>query len=226
MGASKSKQQKNHEEIKQHRVENTNEKDHAILQLKNSRDKIKKHIKKLEEEVKSIHILAKKLYNDNKHQSAKIALKRKIMKEKLIHDSENGYLLIVKMIDTVEWESINVQLFEALQTGNNLLEQFRQEMPIDKIEEILEGVNESSDRNEEINFMINGNNNNVLEDEELLKALDNLLQNDQEIKDNIINNNMNIINLPSVPQYPILPTIPTTEININDNTYELQQELL
>lgn len=220
MGATKSKNRQNNEHLKeQHRKENTTDKDKAILQLKNSRDRIKKYIKKLEEEAKSIHMLAKKLYNDNKPQSAKIALKRKIMKEKLMHDSEKGYLMIVKMIDTVEWESTNVQVFEALETGNKLLEQLRKDMPIDKIEEILEGMNESSEKNEEINFIINGNNN-LLEDEELLKALDDLIQKDQGI---INTDNMNI-NLPEVPIHPILPPTPTNEININDKSLKIYEQ--
>ena len=95
-------------------------------------------------------------------------------------------------------------------------------MPIDRIEEILEGVKESEEKNEEINLIINGNNN-LEEDEDLLKALDDLMKQDQETTDNKNkNDNMNArnIDLPEVPKYPILPPAPTTEI-INDKSQEL-----
>jgi hypothetical protein len=97
-------------------------------------------------------------------------------------------------------------------------------MPIDKIEEILEGMNESSEKNEEINFIINGNNN-LLEDEELLKELDDLMEQDQmktinnNYKNNMIEKKSDTAiydsSLPKVPQHPILPSVPTTAIVID-----------
>lgn len=52
---------------------------------------------------------------------AKLALKLKKYKEQQMHQADEHLIQVLGMLDTVEWETQQLQVFEGLKAGNSIL---------------------------------------------------------------------------------------------------------
>ena len=70
-----------------------------------------------------------------------MVLKLRKHKEDAADKVDSQLLTIVQMIDDVEWESMNMQVLNALKSGTAALNQMHEEMSADDVAALLEDTN-------------------------------------------------------------------------------------
>ncbi|TYZ62475.1 hypothetical protein PybrP1_005596 [[Pythium] brassicae (nom. inval.)] len=139
-------------------------KDKAILDLKNARDRLRKYQARLDVEAQQLHESAKKLLLAEKRDRAKLALKVKKFKEQQMKQADEHLLTVLEMLDTVEWETQQLKVFEGLKAGNSLLNAIHQEMSVEAVENLMLETEEAQETANEISRLIGGSL--TLEDED------------------------------------------------------------
>jgi charged multivesicular body protein 6 len=86
---------------------------------------------------------AKELIRQQKKERALLCLKLRKYKENELNQIDGKLLSIMEMIEQVEWESANMEVLKALQSGNEVLNKYHQEMSVDDVEALLEETNEA-----------------------------------------------------------------------------------
>ncbi|KAJ0398826.1 hypothetical protein P43SY_004957 [Pythium insidiosum] len=112
-------------------------KDKAILELKNARDRLKKYQTRLDIEAQQLQDSAKQLLQADKRDRAKLALKVKKFKEQQIKQADSHLLTVLEMLDTVEWESQQLKVFEGLKAGNSVLDAIHKEMSVEAVQNLM-----------------------------------------------------------------------------------------
>ncbi|DBA01103.1 TPA: hypothetical protein N0F65_001731 [Lagenidium giganteum] len=143
-------------------------KDKAILDLKNARDRLKKYQIRLELEAQQLHESAKRLLQVEKRDRAKLALKVKKFKEQQIKLADEQLLRVLEMLDTVEWETQQLKVFEGLKAGNSILNALHQEMSVEAVENLMLETEEAQATANEISRLIGGSL--TIEDEDAVLA--------------------------------------------------------
>ncbi len=80
-------------------------KDKAILELKASRDRLKKYQNQLEQESVTLHEKARALLAKKQKERAKLCLKMRKFKLHQLEKADAHLLNVLQMVDSVEWES-------------------------------------------------------------------------------------------------------------------------
>uniref|UniRef100_A0AAV1T4W7 Charged multivesicular body protein 6 n=1 Tax=Peronospora matthiolae TaxID=2874970 RepID=A0AAV1T4W7_9STRA len=132
-------------------------KDKAILDLKNARDRLRRYQTRLDIEAKLLHESAKKLLQAGKRDRAKLALKLKKYKEQQMQQADENLMQVLEMLDTVEWETRQLQVFEGLKAGNSILNAIHKEMTVEALEELMLETEEARTMANEISKIIGGN---------------------------------------------------------------------
>ncbi|CAH0518678.1 unnamed protein product [Peronospora belbahrii] len=132
-------------------------KDKATLDLKNARDRLKKYQTRLDIEANQLHESAKKLLQAGKRDRAKLALKLKKYKEQQMHQADNHLIQVLGMLDTMEWETQQLQVFEGLKAGNSILNAIHKEMTVEAVEALMLETEEAQAMANEISRIIGGN---------------------------------------------------------------------
>jgi charged multivesicular body protein 6 len=123
------------------------DKDEAVLELKISRDKLKRYRKRLEIESGKLEGQARELIRRNQRARALLVLKLRKHKEQAVDSTDASLLSVMKMIEDVEWASISVDVMKALEVGTNALKMIHQEMSIDDVEVLLEETQDAIEVN-------------------------------------------------------------------------------
>jgi charged multivesicular body protein 6 len=110
--------------------------DRAVLDLKLQRDKLNKHAKAINRFSEKQNELAKSLLKEGKKDAALICLKRRKLHESQLKKVENLMENIQKMIDTVEFATIQQEVALALKSGTTALQELQKNMSLDEIEKI------------------------------------------------------------------------------------------
>uniref|UniRef100_M4BUD2 hydroxymethylglutaryl-CoA lyase n=1 Tax=Hyaloperonospora arabidopsidis (strain Emoy2) TaxID=559515 RepID=M4BUD2_HYAAE len=132
-------------------------KDKAILDLKNARDRLRRYQTRLDIEAKQLHESAKNLLQAGKRDRAKLALKLKKYKEQQMQQADEHLIQVLEMLDTVEWETRQLQVFEGLKAGNSILNAIHKEMTVEALEELMLETEEAHTMANEISKIIGGN---------------------------------------------------------------------
>ncbi|KAL3998813.1 Snf7 family protein [Acanthocheilonema viteae] len=130
--------------------------DHAILQLKNQRDKMKQYIKRNEKQMEREKELAKLLIKAKKKDRALLILKRKKYQESVTEKMLQQLDTIERMVNDLEFAVIEQKVVEQLRHGNEVLKRMNQMISVDDIEQIMDETKEAADFQEEISNMLSG----------------------------------------------------------------------
>jgi charged multivesicular body protein 6 len=191
------------------------DKDRAILELKNARDRLKKYRKKLGKDSEKLQAQAIELIKLKQRDRALLVLKLKRFKEKETNNADGQLISVLEMIDTVEWEHSNMEVLKALKSGTNMLNKMHEEMSLDDIENLLDETNEAIEVENQINSLIAGQLN-VADDEELELELAGLMK--DELQTGNLKKTVNTatavdeIKFPVVPTVPVMPTVPYHQV--------------
>ncbi len=99
---------------------------------------------------------AKALIVQKQRDRALLLLKLKRFKEKEVADIDNQLMSVLQMIDTVEWESANMEVLKALKTGTTALNKLHEEMSVDDVAALLDETNEAIEVENQINSLLAG----------------------------------------------------------------------
>lgn len=61
----------------------------------------------------------------------------KKFKEQQIKQADDHLLTVLEMLDTVEWETQQLQVFEGLKAGNSILNAIHKEMTVEAVENLM-----------------------------------------------------------------------------------------
>jgi len=130
--------------------------DRAVLDLKNARDRLHKYQKKLNIETEELQNRARKLVQEKKQDRAILLLKLKKYKEKQYQNVDGQLLTIMELIETIEWETQQLKVFDALKEGNQALKKLNEEMPLEEVEKLMEDTQEAIEYQEELSQLLSG----------------------------------------------------------------------
>ncbi|CAH1273859.1 CHMP6 [Branchiostoma lanceolatum] len=187
------------------------EQDKAILQLKQQRDKLRQYQKKIQANLDREREVAKKLLKDGKKEKAKLLLKKKRYQENMLQKTDNQIDQVEKMVDDIEFASIEMKVVEGLKKGNDCLKEMHKILSLENVEKILDETQEAVEYQREIDDLLAGGILTDEDEEAVLAELDEITKAD----------------LPAVPDEDVsLPEVPRDRIPEAEAPKERQRELV
>lgn len=147
--------------------------DRAIYQLKQQRDKLKQYQRKLDHVIARQTELAREALKRNQPERAKVYLRSKKQQESTIAKTYEQLGNLEHLIGTIEFKLIEKDVVQGLTIGSDVLKRLNSEMSVERIDKLLDTVDEENMKAAEILDMLgmtglslsNGEENEV--DEEL-----------------------------------------------------------
>jgi len=130
--------------------------DRAILDLKVQRDKLKQYQKKLQLVAEKETQVAKEALLKNNKRGALLALKKKKYQEQLLSKSEAQLLNLEQLTQSIEFALVEKDVFAGLEQGNLVLEEIHNEIPIEKVEKLMEDTTDAIAYQNEISEALSG----------------------------------------------------------------------
>lgn len=187
-------------------IKDTIEKNKKIVITLNKRlDHIEKKITL--EKNKALEKIKKK-----KKQSALINLKKKKMYEKQLNNLYSQIGNLEQQIIVLESSAINTNVIDTMKISNNTLKKINKENNIEKVEDLIDNIDEQINLNNEVNQLLRNPINDFENDQELLEELENLNRNDFE-------QNTHLPKLPQAPNNKV-------SFNIENNNIENEKDAL
>uniref|UniRef100_A0A0G4FT67 Charged multivesicular body protein 6 n=1 Tax=Chromera velia CCMP2878 TaxID=1169474 RepID=A0A0G4FT67_9ALVE len=112
--------------------------DRAILDLKNQKDQLTIHKRKLAALIPKDVEAAKKMIAEGRKQLALLALRKKKHHEKLVQDCENHLMMVEEMIGRVEMQQLESVTVSALAAGNTAVKKYREEVTVDYVANLVD----------------------------------------------------------------------------------------
>ncbi|RCK54675.1 Charged multivesicular body protein 6 [Candida viswanathii] len=187
--------------------------DKAIFQLKKQRDKLKQYQKRINTLIDKQTALARKAIVNNHPERAKFYLRSKKQQESLINTTFDQLNNLEKLIGTIEFKLIEKDVVYGLQQGNEVLQKLNNEMKVEKIESIIDQLEDEKLKVDEVTELLGsvGQQLNRIEEGEVDDELKNL---EEEIhgKKEPAKPVMDADKLPDAPKTEIMPDAPSNEI--------------
>ncbi|ETW32319.1 hypothetical protein PFFCH_00227 [Plasmodium falciparum FCH/4] len=147
----------------------------AILKNREAIDALEKKQVQVEKKIKQLEIEAKQKVQNNQMNSAKILLKRKKLYEQEIENILNNRLTLEDNMINLENMHLHKIAVSALSYAANTHKKLNNEINPQKVEKIIDTIQENKDMQEEINQALSFNLINNVDDDEIDKEL-NLLK--------------------------------------------------
>jgi len=145
------------------------EQDKAVLGLKQQRDKLNQHKKRIELNLDKERQVAKELLKQNKKEKARTLLKKKRYQENLLAQCDGQLDSIQQMIDNLEFAQIEIKVVENLKLGNESLKKLNSLMSVEEVERIMDETREAVEYQAEVDSLLSGAGL-TQEDEEAVQA--------------------------------------------------------
>ncbi|WPK24430.1 hypothetical protein PUMCH_001704 [Australozyma saopauloensis] len=194
---------------------NTNSKDtltaqdKAIFQLKKQRDALKQYQKKIYLVIDKQTDAAKEALRDGKPEKAKLYLKLKKQQQTVVNSTYEQLANLEQLIGTIEFKLIEKDVVNGLSEGNKVLKMLNSEMSIEKIDKVMEDIEEEVVRVDEISELLGGRLSDLQELE---------LDDELQALENEVSGKVPIEKVPTMPQVPNtepvddkLPLVPNTQ---------------
>ncbi|XP_015523895.1 charged multivesicular body protein 6 [Neodiprion virginianus] len=182
------------------------EQDKAVLQLKQTRDKIKQYQKRIEQSIEKEREIAKQLIHDGKKDRALLLLRKKKFQEQLLSKTDGQLENLEHMMHDLEFAQIELKVIDGLKVGNTALKKLHDILSIEDIEKVMDETREGIEKQKELDDVLSG----TLSDEDEGEAeaeLEALLAQDRELQDK----EEEKTKIPEVPKEVSLPDVPTDE---------------
>ncbi|XP_078048188.1 vacuolar protein sorting 20 [Augochlora pura] len=180
------------------------EQDRAVLQLKQTRDKIKQYRKRIEQTLENDRLLAKKLIQNGRKDRALLLLRKKKFQEQLLSKTDGQLENLERMVYDIEFAQVEMKVVDGLKVGNIALKKLHDLLSIEEIDKIMDETKEGIDKQKEIDEILLGSL--TQEDEgEVVAELDALLAAEVEDKTPEVPAD---VTLPEEPEIIALPEVP------------------
>lgn len=144
--------------------------DRAMLDLKNSRDRLQRFRKKLEQDETKLLQKAKEAKAAGRTKTAMGLLRLKKYKAQEVTNVENQLLTVLQMVGTIDSKQNEKQLLDALRTGKDSLAKMQKETTVDDVLELMDQIQEQNEVEKEVTEILSGVPSLSLEDEALVEA--------------------------------------------------------
>jgi hydroxymethylglutaryl-CoA lyase/charged multivesicular body protein 6 len=152
------------------------QKDRAVLDLKNARDKIRRFRGQMEKDSQKLEAQARALIAARQKTRALLVLKLKRHKEKELEKLDAQLLNVYAMIQDVEWASINLSVLASIESGTRELQRIHEERSVEDVEALMEETMEAIEVEKKINRLLAGQGDVAIDDAELEKELEDLMR--------------------------------------------------
>ncbi|XP_076761187.1 vacuolar protein sorting 20 [Xylocopa sonorina] len=180
------------------------EQDKAILQLKQTRDKIKQYQRRIEQNLEKERLMAKKLIQNKQKDRALLLLRKKKFQEQILSKTDGQLENLEHMVHDLEYAQVEIKVIDGLKVGNAALKKLHDLLSIDEIEKVMDETREGIEKQREIDDILSGELTEK-DESEVEAELDALLAAD--IKENAPEVPENVT-LPEVPENVTLPEVP------------------
>ncbi|KAL1919715.1 uncharacterized protein VTP21DRAFT_1646 [Calcarisporiella thermophila] len=155
----------------------------AILRIKETIVMLEKREKLIRERAENEHKKAKSLATKSR-KAALSALQRRNCFLDQIERIGLQYVNLEKQIVALESAMANIETLNAMRSGAESLRNIYGKMNVEKVDELMDDIRDQVDMNEEISMATTQSLWSTQDDEELLKELDDLLQ--EELNENML----------------------------------------
>jgi charged multivesicular body protein 6 len=131
--------------------------DNAVLQVKVSRDRLKKYQNRLEADNERETKLAIKLAKEGKRDRAKLVIKAKKAREVMIQKADNMLATLQRQLDNLEQAKLTADLVESLRATNSVLKDMNEKLTVEMVEELMDENAEQADKIKEISELLGEN---------------------------------------------------------------------
>ncbi|MES1909645.1 MAG: hypothetical protein MHM6MM_002348 [Cercozoa sp. M6MM] len=114
------------------------EQDRAVLDLKRQRDRLKKYETKIDQVAVREKEMAKLLLSQGRKDRALLCLKKKKYQEQLLERTRGQLLNVEQLVNSIEFASMQNEVFQALKDGNTCLEALNAEVDVEEVEQLME----------------------------------------------------------------------------------------
>lgn len=128
--------------------------DRAIFQLKQQRDKLKQYQRKLNTIIERQNKLAKEAIIKKDDARAKVYLRSKKQQQTTITKTYEQLDNLETLIGTIEFKLIEKDVMYGLEQGNEVLKTLNSEMSVDKIDKVLDGLEDERLKVDEVLDML------------------------------------------------------------------------
>lgn len=128
--------------------------DRAIFQLKQQRDKLKQYQRKLNTIIERQNKLAKEAIIKKDNARAKVYLRSKKQQQTTITKTYEQLDNLETLIGTIEFKLIEKDVMYGLEQGNEVLKTLNSEMSVDKIDKVLDGLEDERLKVDEVLDML------------------------------------------------------------------------
>lgn len=199
--------------------------DKAIFQLKQQRDKLKQYQKRLTNVIERQSELAKVAIRNRQPDRAKFYLRSKKQQESTISKTYDQLDNLEGLIGTIEFKLIEKDVLYGLQQGNSVLTKLNNEMSVDKIEKVLDDLEDERIKVDEVSDALGMgsklSNNEETEVDEEFERLNTEINGKKE-------DQVPEVGLPEVPKNEILPEVPKNELkeDLSEQEEEIPKEAI
>lgn len=128
--------------------------DKAIYQLKRQRDSLKQYQRKIDVVKDRQTALAKQAVQEGKLDKAKAYLKAKKQQESITKSTYTQLENLESLIGTIEFKLIEKDVLYGLQQGNEVLKKLNAEMSVDKIDKVMDDLEEERIKVDEVSDIL------------------------------------------------------------------------
>eukprot|EP00549_Striatella_unipunctata_P009101 CAMPEP_0118725226 /NCGR_PEP_ID=MMETSP0800-20121206/33025_1 /TAXON_ID=210618 ORGANISM="Striatella unipunctata, Strain CCMP2910" /NCGR_SAMPLE_ID=MMETSP0800 /ASSEMBLY_ACC=CAM_ASM_000638 /LENGTH=234 /DNA_ID=CAMNT_0006633907 /DNA_START=103 /DNA_END=807 /DNA_ORIENTATION=- len=133
--------------------------DRAVLDLKNTRDRLTRYKKKLVKEEESLLQRAKICCSREEKNDVKTAinlLKLRKYKNKQVEDVDGQLLTVLKMVDSIQTKEQEADVLVALKAGKDALARMHETLSLESVMELMDRVEEENELEQQINDVFMG----------------------------------------------------------------------
>jgi len=188
--------------------------DRAVLDLKNSRDKLSRYRTKLERDEERLVQRAKVAKQGGQTKVALNLLKLRKIKQREVETVEAQLLNVMQMVQTIDSKQNESQVLAAMAQGKDTLKKMHEETSVEDVLDLMDEIKEQNEVEKEISDILEGVPSLSIEDEAAVEAeLEALMQGEAT----------GVEAMPQVPTTKPLPTAPTTKLPDAEQVPEKQE---
>jgi len=130
------------------------EKDTAILELKRQRIRLVEYKKQAVGVIERETVNAKKLLARGDKKRALLTLKKKKYQQTLIDKTDGQLFNLEELVNSIEFASVQAKVFEALKSGNTVLQKINDSMKIEDVEKLMQESAEAVEHQNKVNELL------------------------------------------------------------------------
>ena len=182
--------------------------DRAVLDLKNSRDRLSRYKAKLELDEQKLVQRAKLAKEKGQTKTALNLLRLRKYKQREVETVEGQLLTVLQLVQTIDSKQNETKVLEAMKVGKDTLQHMHEQMTVDDVLELMDQIQEQNAVENEISDILQqGVPELSIEDEAAVEAeLESLMESEG------LATTTTTTSLPEAPTTELLPTAPTNKL--------------